>query len=55
MVHPGNQWLYILSDVSKRKTNITALTQRLIEGENIAFIYNDTKFNPSCEVNNLII
>ncbi|XP_051164696.1 ionotropic receptor 93a [Leptopilina boulardi] len=49
LVHSGNQWLFILSDVSKRKTNVTALTQRLIEGENVAFIYNATNFGPFCD------
>ena len=54
MVHPGSQWLFILNDSTQRKANISAFADKLIEGENVAFIYNVTKFHDSCHVINYL-
>nr|QHN69192.1 ionotropic receptor 11 [Sirex nitobei] len=50
MVHPGSQWLYVVSDTMKNKTNITSFAETLTEGENIAFIYNTTNLEDICNI-----
>lgn len=51
MVHPGSQWLYVLTDAgSRNSTNVTYLTDLLPEGGNVALIYNITKSDGTCNV-----
>jgi hypothetical protein len=50
MVHPGSQWLYVISDGASREANVTSFLEFLNEGENVAFVYNATSLNPECNV-----
>lgn len=50
MTGPTTQWLYIISDMDGTHDNISAYTQHLGEGENIAFAYNATIDEESCVV-----
>nr|XP_012146781.1 PREDICTED: glutamate receptor ionotropic, delta-2-like isoform X2 [Megachile rotundata] len=50
MVHPGSQWLYVVTNTAPNRTNITSFVELLAEGGNVAFIYNATDFNDFCEV-----
>nr|XP_012146787.1 PREDICTED: probable glutamate receptor isoform X8 [Megachile rotundata] len=49
MVHPGSQWLYVVTNTAPNRTNITSFVELLAEGGNVAFIYNATDFNDFCE------
>lgn len=43
MLHPYSQWLFIVPDMAKLSYgNVSYLVEYLSEGENIAFLYNDT-------------
>nr|XP_050869891.1 ionotropic receptor 93a isoform X5 [Vespula vulgaris] len=51
MVHPGSQWLYVLTDAgSRNSTNVTYLADLLPEGGNVAVIYNITKSDGTCNI-----
>lgn len=51
MVHPGSQWLYVITDSAMQNmTNMTAFVDLLAEGGNVAFIYNATTFDGFCKV-----
>ncbi|XP_011501036.1 PREDICTED: glutamate receptor ionotropic, delta-1, partial [Ceratosolen solmsi marchali] len=50
MVHPGSQWLYVISDGASSEVNVTSFLEFLNEGENVAFIYNATSLNPECNM-----
>lgn len=51
MVHPGSQWLYVITDsATKNMTNMTAFVDLLAEGGNVAFMYNATNLSNYCEV-----
>ncbi|KAK2575942.1 hypothetical protein KPH14_007304 [Odynerus spinipes] len=51
MVHPGSQWLYVLTDAgSRNSTNVTYLADLLTEGGNVALIYNITSSKNACHV-----
>ncbi|KAK0094418.1 hypothetical protein PV326_010921 [Microctonus aethiopoides] len=50
MLHPENQWLFVVPDIPNYSYgNISFLIDYLNEGENIAFLYNDT--SPSLQQN----
>ncbi|XP_076242368.1 ionotropic receptor 93a [Calliopsis andreniformis] len=50
MMHPGSQWLYVVTDSSMQNaTNMTNFVDLLAEGGNVAFMYNVTEFDSSCE------
>ncbi|XP_047343839.1 ionotropic receptor 93a-like isoform X2 [Vespa velutina] len=51
MVHPGSQWLYVLTDAGNRNsTNVTYLADLLPEGGNVALIYNITTSDGTCNI-----
>nr|XP_031847480.1 ionotropic receptor 93a-like [Nomia melanderi] len=51
MVHPGSQWLYVITDTAAQNaTNMTAFVDLLAEGGNVAFVYNATHINGFCEI-----
>ncbi|XP_050483078.1 ionotropic receptor 93a [Bombus huntii] len=51
MVHPGSQWLYVITDsATKNMTNMTAFVDLLAEGGNVAFMYNATNLSNYCEI-----
>lgn len=50
MSHTGAQWLYVISDTNKQKGNLSSLINALHEGENVAYIYNITDNDSSCQV-----
>ncbi|XP_076295813.1 ionotropic receptor 93a [Lasioglossum baleicum] len=51
MVHPGSQWLYVITDsAAQNSTNMTAFVDLLAEGGNVAFVYNATDTDGFCEV-----
>nr|XP_033341070.1 ionotropic receptor 93a-like [Megalopta genalis] len=46
MVHPGSQWLYVITDsAAHNTTNMTAFVDLLAEGGNVAFMYNATNID----------
>ncbi|THK33261.1 ionotropic receptor 93a [Diachasma alloeum] len=46
MLSTGSQWLFVVPDMAKYTSgNVTYLIELLGEGENIAFLYNDTNLN----------
>ncbi|CAG4929672.1 unnamed protein product [Colias eurytheme] len=49
MSHTLAQWLYIVSDTSTRRGNLSNLINDLYEGENIAYIYNRTDVSSECQ------
>ncbi|XP_055527509.1 ionotropic receptor 93a [Wyeomyia smithii] len=49
MVHPQAQWLYVVSDTTEEKNNISSIYSILSEGDNIAFVYNMRKTDRTCE------
>ncbi|XP_053999997.1 ionotropic receptor 93a [Hylaeus anthracinus] len=50
MVHPGSQWLYVITDSAEQNaTNMTTFVDLLAEGGNVAFMYNATEFGDFCE------
>ncbi|XP_015433115.1 PREDICTED: uncharacterized protein LOC107189154 [Dufourea novaeangliae] len=50
MVHPGSQWLYVITDsAAQNATNITTFVDLLAEGGNVAFIYNASDYDGYCE------
>ncbi|KAL7015645.1 hypothetical protein ACKWTF_016567 [Chironomus riparius] len=48
MVDTFSQWFYIVSDTNYLHNNITSITSLIDEGNNIAFIYNFTRFDDDC-------
>lgn len=42
MVHPFAQWLYAISDTDGNDDLIRRLSPLIVEGDNIAFVYNFT-------------
>lgn len=50
MVNVYTQWLYVVSDTSYGKSNISSVIPMIDEGTNIAFIYNNTRSEESCVV-----
>jgi glutamate receptor, ionotropic, invertebrate len=52
MVNTFSKWLYIISDTSHSNNNLTAMSQLIDEGNNIALAYNMTKLDSNCVVNN---
>lgn len=48
MVDTFSQWLYVVSDTNYINNNISAIMPLIDEGNNIAFIYNFTKFGEEC-------
>ncbi|XP_076651173.1 ionotropic receptor 93a [Halictus rubicundus] len=51
MVHPGSQWLYVITDsAAQNTTNMTAFVDLLAEGGNVAFVYNTTDTDGFCEL-----
>lgn len=55
MAHTQAQWLYVISDTSIHKTNISNLINALYEGENVAYIYNITDDSSDCKVRFLLL
>lgn len=49
-----NQWLYVISDANKYKTDMGHLRKLLKEGDNVAFIYNTTSNSADCVVKYII-
>uniref|UniRef100_A0AAU6ND91 IR93a n=1 Tax=Mythimna loreyi TaxID=667449 RepID=A0AAU6ND91_9NEOP len=49
MSHTMAQWLYVISDTSARHGNLSSLINDLYEGENVAYIYNNTEDHPDCK------
>ncbi|XP_021705215.1 ionotropic receptor 93a [Aedes aegypti] len=49
MVTPLAQWLYVVSDTSADRNNISAVHPIISEGDNIAFVYNLRRNAQSCE------
>ncbi|XP_077271963.1 LOW QUALITY PROTEIN: ionotropic receptor 93a [Temnothorax americanus] len=50
MAQPDSQWLYVITDVARNFTNITSFTDLLLEGSNVAIIYNATNNDTYCNV-----
>lgn len=51
MALPDNEWLFIITDsVVRNATNITNFVDLLLEGSNVAFIYNATDSDTYCNV-----
>lgn len=50
MVHPGSQWLYVISDAAGRESKVTSFAELLAEGENVVFIHNATNDVADCNV-----
>lgn len=51
MVHPGSQWLYVITDTATQNlTNMTTFVDLLAEGGNVAFMYNASSLDGFCEV-----
>ncbi|KAG7190375.1 hypothetical protein KM043_006484 [Ampulex compressa] len=49
MVHPGSQWLYVITDsASQNATDVTFFVDLLVEGGNVAFMYNATNVRGIC-------
>lgn len=48
MVDTSSQWLYVVSDTNYEKSNISAVTNLIAEGNNVAFIYNFTRSSDEC-------
>ncbi|XP_053689812.1 ionotropic receptor 93a [Sabethes cyaneus] len=53
MVHPQAQWLYVVSDTTAEKNNISSIYPMLSEGDNIAFVYNMRRTERNCEARTL--
>ncbi|XP_062556939.1 ionotropic receptor 93a isoform X2 [Armigeres subalbatus] len=49
MVNPLAQWLYVISDTTAERNNISAAHSIISEGDNIAFVYNLRRNAQSCE------
>ncbi|KAG6440761.1 hypothetical protein O3G_MSEX001513 [Manduca sexta] len=49
MSHTMAQWLYVISDTNIHNSNLSGLIRALYEGENVAFIYNQTDNSPDCK------
>lgn len=45
-----NQWLYVISDANRYKSDVGHLKKLLKEGDNVAFIYNTTGGSMDCVV-----
>ncbi|XP_011297147.1 uncharacterized protein Ir93a [Fopius arisanus] len=46
MLNTGSQWLFVVPDMAQYTSgNVTYLVELLGEGENVAFLYNDTNLN----------
>ncbi|XP_012536819.1 ionotropic receptor 93a isoform X2 [Monomorium pharaonis] len=51
MALPDTQWLYVITDsVARNSTNITSFVDLLLEGSNMAFVYNATDSDAYCNV-----
>ncbi|XP_031786808.1 ionotropic receptor 93a isoform X2 [Nasonia vitripennis] len=50
LVHPGSQWLYVISDAAGREAKVTSFAELLAEGENVAFVHNATKHVANCNM-----
>lgn len=49
MVDTFSQWFYVVSDTNFQNHNITAIVPLIEEGNNLAFIYNYTRYGDECE------
>lgn len=45
MVHPGSQWLYVITNSVSGNLINTTFINLLAEGGNVAFMYNATNFD----------
>lgn len=50
LVNPYSQWLYVISDTSAVKNDLSTFANLLNEGDNIAFVYNVTTDSHDCRV-----
>ncbi|OXU22666.1 hypothetical protein TSAR_016242 [Trichomalopsis sarcophagae] len=50
LVHPGSQWLYVISDAAGREAKVASFAELLAEGENVAFVHNATKRLANCDM-----
>lgn len=48
MVDTFSQWFYVVSDTNFNNHNISAISPLIEEGNNVAFIYNFTRFGDEC-------
>ncbi|XP_030750228.1 ionotropic receptor 93a [Sitophilus oryzae] len=49
LVDTLNQWLYVISDTTNKITGLMRFKRLLKEGDNVAFIYNNTISKKSCK------
>lgn len=50
LVNTFTQWLYVVSDTSFGKNNVSSIAPMIDEGHNVAFMFNNTRSESSCMV-----
>lgn len=52
LVNTRTQWLYVISNTNFKHKDVNRFKQLLSEGDNVAFLYNNTVNNEACTVCN---